>query len=1015
MATYYFDFDNGDDNNTAPYSPTNALQNLPGTADVTPGSNADFSPQPGDILNLARGSTWEITDRWYWTASEAGTLSSPITIQAHDRDGETGQPKPIVSLFAVLQNIAGAWQYWDADGGNIWYKVLPGSPSRVLRCFFDFVGQNSSATGTGQLGASSPWYFSDTNNRLFIWTGSAVNTPDDLYSDVRCTYTATNRGQYPLQLQNTSHLTFDGIEFRGGDGRGSIYIANQQLGVDSGDITIKNCNIYYSALIGVKFNVSVNQNYIGSNIIESNDIDAKWSINENIGDSASIFHNGMNGIDIEGGFSNNLVVRYNRVIGFGHTGIQVNANDASPPVEGVEIYENYISCPTQEYGRAAGINGAVSGDNRAINCKFYKNLCHDTWTRSQFGGTGTLIYQNVFSKIQDAGIRTFDVGQAMNLTARSVVAQENNIVANNVIIDPTNVGIDTRSDTGFDFNGVEIRNNIIIKSAGEADDLCFSKRDNGGTYSDFSVTNNKFYSPDTSTIISWSGTTYTVAAADSAIAQMSNNLATNEVFNDGVLDAADFADTPISCSMWFSEFYIESTSDSKEAGFDWWGLTPPSECSGAAWSDASIDLGLNEQVYSDGAIDVSVDIQNLSIVNYGVTVTYNGLVTFVGSDAGNNATGADISLTLPSHQTDDFGLMFCGANNAQSGVWSVTVATGWTQLAQIIESPANERRTAVFYKKFTSGSETDPTASFSAVEQVGASVHVFRNVDTADPWGSASPFYSVIHGLDDSAPPNASITTDTDNSAIVVFHAGSTDEITAGGAPTGYTLSQASLGRHRNNITAYLLNSGLSGVKSPGDWTNSSTANTSDYSCYTIALKPQVTNDINVSSGVDNLALTEYNTTVKVDNGIQPNSKALTLTSYNVDIDVGLITALTQLTLTTYDPLVEFPLVVSAGSDSLTLTEYNTDVAFDIPVTATRQFMSLDTYNPEVFVGNEIAPGFEALSLTAYNVTVDGILYEARTGATDSDREMEQFYYAQWEALRLAIYKYYGIDDNNIN
>ncbi|MGB5275616.1 MAG: hypothetical protein WBP02_00380, partial [Gammaproteobacteria bacterium] len=51
----------------------------------------------------------------------------------------------------------------------------------------------------------------------------------------------------------------------------------------------------------------------------------------------------------------------------------------------------------------------------------------------------------------------------------------------------------------------------------------------------------------------------------------------------------------------------------------------------------------------------------------------------------------------------------------------------------------------------------------------------------------------------------------------------------------------------------------------------------------------------------------------------------------------------------------------------------------------------------------------DALALT--NSLID--IQLAYTSASDSDNLMEEWYYAQWEALRLAIHKYYRIDDND--
>lgn len=219
-------------------------------------------------------------------------------------------------------------------------------------------------------------------------------------------------------------------------------------------------------------------------------------------------------------------------------------------------------------------------------------------------------------------------------------------------------------------------------------------------------------------------------------------------------------------------------------------------------------------------------------------------ITHVGSDQAAEGPGNtnDMTLTLPTHTTDDFGIVLAKADEAGT-VPALSVGTaGWTELLQTNETSGRDRVTAVFYKKFTNGSETNPAVSTDTAENRSCIVHVFRGVDTTDPWASASPFYQISDGQNDINPDQVDITTDDDNACILLFHSFSHDEHTAGGAPSGYTLGEfvnPSGNSHSGSASAYLLDAGATGAKSPGVWAHSGSTVQSDWTTVSIALKEQ--------------------------------------------------------------------------------------------------------------------------------------------------------------------------------
>ena len=215
-------------------------------------------------------------------------------------------------------------------------------------------------------------------------------------------------------------------------------------------------------------------------------------------------------------------------------------------------------------------------------------------------------------------------------------------------------------------------------------------------------------------------------------------------------------------------------------------------------------------------------------------------VTFVGSDIGDSSSATTIALTLPTHQTDDFGLIV-GYSDQDINTHAITVASGWINLFDDLSSLGRDQHTSVWYKKFTSSSETNPTfSSTSTSEEISASVHVFRNVDTV------LPFEGFTTSHDDnipSTPPEDVVPADivTDNDAACGFRAMCVthDDITTLGTPSGYTDGESVFGAaadFRQQTCAYDLDLGTAGTKSAPTFGHTLNNNVAEYRQYFVAL-----------------------------------------------------------------------------------------------------------------------------------------------------------------------------------
>ena len=222
-------------------------------------------------------------------------------------------------------------------------------------------------------------------------------------------------------------------------------------------------------------------------------------------------------------------------------------------------------------------------------------------------------------------------------------------------------------------------------------------------------------------------------------------------------------------------------------------------------------------------------------------------ITYIGGDSDGNQTqtpAVALSFSGIPYQADDFALIFAiaDATSTVSGDITINTATGWAELDNYYHTGGNRRCTAVHYKKLTP-SETDPGLTYagSPTEQLSGLLLVFRGVDTIDPWGSSSPFFQRDAGTITTNPTNPAITTDADNSSIILFKGQTnTSNIADTGEPTGYTAGpQILLPDNKANATAaYLLDSGSAGIKTPTAWTHADVLDLESYTVYTIALKP---------------------------------------------------------------------------------------------------------------------------------------------------------------------------------
>ena len=227
-----------------------------------------------------------------------------------------------------------------------------------------------------------------------------------------------------------------------------------------------------------------------------------------------------------------------------------------------------------------------------------------------------------------------------------------------------------------------------------------------------------------------------------------------------------------------------------------------------------------------------------------------GTITFVANSISSEPDVTALTPSIPTgSMADDFMIAFCyNSENASAKVWDNDGGGGgnsWIRLAYQRDTSGRDRETALYYKKHD-GSESDPTFTIggSSGSPTTCMIEVYRGVDTSVPFDVT--YSSGLHfagDTNDTTPNQPDITTVTDGAMVVIFHAATHEDITAVGAPSNYTLREASLipGSSNDHRQAFAGEREIvsAGTETIGSWTHtSSPTNLSEYHVYTIALRP---------------------------------------------------------------------------------------------------------------------------------------------------------------------------------
>ena len=216
-------------------------------------------------------------------------------------------------------------------------------------------------------------------------------------------------------------------------------------------------------------------------------------------------------------------------------------------------------------------------------------------------------------------------------------------------------------------------------------------------------------------------------------------------------------------------------------------------------------------------------------------------ITYIGGvSEARIGSGADLVLAQPTHEADDFGLLFIVNENDQREQ-TVTTA-GWSLLRDDAETAGFNRRSFIYYKKYDSNSEPDPVIAINSPANKSAQLALFRGVDPVTPFDVTETYGS---GTNTPNPTHQPITTVTDGCCFMLMNYPTHDDIVVQGSPMtpdGLILSPQNIVgfQHGQNLIAYKPDVGLAGAYTPSAWMHVTNASSAEYNAYTLALRPAV-------------------------------------------------------------------------------------------------------------------------------------------------------------------------------
>lgn len=416
--TYYVDAESGNDNN-------DGMSELKAWKSVRKVNSASFVP--GDTILFRRGGRWNEQ----LIISSSGTEEKPIVFSAF---GEGN--KPIISAKDFLPN----WRsgnFWKNYSENVWVIRVDKDPRRLWLNSKESI----KAQSTDKISFAQPWFFDESSRQLYLYS---LDNPVMFYQSIE----AASIRPMALLIKEKDFVIINGLDLQGGE----VFSAHL---IGANNILFENCNIGYgSARYGLYAMYGGGGKESNNGSIKNCLIDSGHRIKYDYE-----YYAVMDGLYLGGG-CNYWKVHNNIIKDWGHSGIQIESQDARYSTSFNEVFSNEISAENVAYCRGF----EIAGFERSVReNKIYNNIIRNTTVRNQLMGHGNLVFNNIIYSIRNVTYRNDGTAQAISFEGYGNYANFNNKVFNNIIYDSDEPGIRISGYGGSDKIDNLIANNIIYQ------------------------------------------------------------------------------------------------------------------------------------------------------------------------------------------------------------------------------------------------------------------------------------------------------------------------------------------------------------------------------------------------------------------------------------------------------------------------------------------------------------------------------------------------------------------------
>lgn len=345
-------------------------------------------PEGGIAILFKRGDRFYDFKTSFGFSYVRGREDRPVYIGAY---GQEDQPKPVISDLIPSQV-----KNWQSQGNDL-YRIkqyVDTTDDLTFKLFIDNIPLRKMPT-LKEVG----------DNQYCVENGHIIVKKKD-FAKSKIIETMQLTDAKSFLFENINYVTFDGLEFRGGDGGGSA--GNTfAISAPSDHVSILNCAFHAFRGYCVSFGPTMsNLNAMNTNaLIENTLIDRLWTKEMNMEYLHQVagMRNGA-GNQSSGGdgivFVDNVdgaVVRGCTILNLSHSAIGNQISARAVGVNNILIEQSFMSRGVSNNGRGFAFCGPIEKSNNIV---VRRNYFYNMTSGNHFGGYRSYVYSNIFDGLR---------------------------------------------------------------------------------------------------------------------------------------------------------------------------------------------------------------------------------------------------------------------------------------------------------------------------------------------------------------------------------------------------------------------------------------------------------------------------------------------------------------------------------------------------------------------------------------------------------------------------------------